>query len=563
MMGEVNAGPMMGPELSPPRARMPDVAMISGAWSLPIVVALSAAADLPLATYQGGDVTRAEYEGWLLAHGLADDPAAKRGQLEAIALLESLEAAAVAAGLDRQPRGAFRLAQIETGLLAAALTRDANRAVVIGDAEVEAVLKAEDKERFKPRTVRLRNVFKRVPPGAPPSERAAVRERMEDVRRRLLAGADFDELAWRESDSQTRFRGGAMGYVPRGVLHPEVDRVAFALRKGELSQVLESADGFTLLRCDDIAEERVIPLDEARATIRQALWTRASEARQAELRSELLREAAPRFAEGLGADDSAAVEFQGGRVTVGELRFLASGPLAELSAESRRASLEEQVVRVRAAARARERGLDRDATLRATARWQRARLLATEEVVRRVNRFLVPPTDAEMRAHYQRNRDRYQSTVQVDVSVIQWRLEAQPARQFAEGEALLRRLQSGELTFEQAARESSVHSSSAQGGRLGFLAPGDLAQLGPHVFRTVGDLAPGQTSGLVQQDKSLFLVKLWERRPARPLAYEEAVQLVEKEVGDARVAALQKELEAEALRALRLEVTPGATAAEP
>src|SRR5687768_7401525 len=222
-----------------------------------------------LATYEGGSVTRAEYEAWLLGNGIADDPQKRPGYLEAIALAESLEGAAVDAGLDERPQTVFRLAQIDTGLLAAALRQEVDHAIVVGEAEIEAALKAEEKERFKPRTVQLRNIFKRVPKGAAPSGRAALRARMEDLRRQLLAGASFDEMAWRESESQTRFQGGALGYVPPGILHPDVERVAFALKKGELSPVLESADGFTLLRCDDIAPERVMPVEEAREMIRQ------------------------------------------------------------------------------------------------------------------------------------------------------------------------------------------------------------------------------------------------------------------------------------------------------
>jgi parvulin-like peptidyl-prolyl isomerase len=516
-----------------------------------------------LATYQGGSVTRTEYEDWLLANGLADDAQKRRGYLEAVALGESLEGAAVKAGLDQRPQTAFRVAQIETALLAAGLRQEVDRAIVVPDAEVEADLKAEEKERFKPHTVRLRNIFKRVPAGATPSERAAVRERMEDLRRQLLAGASFDDLAWRESDSQTRFQGGALGYVPPGVLHPEVERVAFALKKGELSAVLESADGFMLLRCDDIDEGRVMTLDEARAMIRQGLWTRASNARQAELHAELLREADPHFEAESGSSDAAVVTFRGGRITLAEERWLAgASPLESLSPETRRTLLEEQIVRRTAADRARARGRDRDPLLRARAGWQRATFLATEEIARRVSLTLAPPTDGEMRVHYEHNRDRYVKPAEVDVSVIRRALDPSALkRQFAEGEALLSRLHSGALSFEEAAGQASQHPSASQGGRLGFLRPEQLAELGPNVYRTVQDLSPGQTSGLVQQDDLLWIVKIWDRRPERPMTYEEAAPQVEQELGNARVAALREEREAEARRALGLEIAP--SAAEP
>ena len=520
---------------------------------LPILLASPPAGADVLATYRGGTVTRGEYESWLLANGQKDDEGQRRARLETIALAETLEAAALGARLDRDLHTAFRLAQIETGLLASALRRQADREIVIGDAEVEAELKAEDKERYKPRTVRLRNIFKRVPADAPEPVRAAARARMEALRAELVAGADFEELAWRESDSQTRFRGGAMGYVPPGVLDPDVERIAFALKEGELTPVLASADGFTLLRCEDVDEGRVIPLDEARTMIRRGLWTRASDARQAGLRAELLQEAAPRYIEPQGDDAPVAELRGGGRITRAELRWLAARPIDGMPAEARRAVLEEQVVRLAAAARARARGLHEDAALQAQVRWERARLLATAEIARRVNLSLVPPGEAEMRAHYEKNRDRYLSPKRVDVALIRWRLGEGPLRrQFEEADAVVARLRAGELPFDEAARRMSTDPSAARGGRLGLQPLTDLAYLGPNVYRTIEGLAPGQLSGVVQQDKQLFVVKLLERQASRPLTYEEAATLVEKELGDARVAALQQELAAESKRALEL-----------
>jgi peptidyl-prolyl cis-trans isomerase C len=525
--------------------------------ALCLALAAPSATDV-LATYAGGTVTRAEYDLWLVGQGQKDDPEARRTRLEAIALAESLEAAAVKAGLDRKPENAFRIAQIESGLLAAALRQEVDRAIVITDADVEAELKVEEKELVRPRTVRLRNIFKRVPAGASQAEREAVRARMEAIRRDLLGGADFDELARRESDSQTRFRGGAMGHVPPGKLHPDVDAIVFGLKKGELSQVLASADGFTLLRCDDIAEGRVIPLDEARTTIRRGLWARAQLARQAELRADLLREAAPRYADVAGADTAAAVEWAGGRVTEAELRWLA-GKGGARSGEARRRLLEEQVVLLASAARARTRGLDRDPALRAQAHWRRASLLATDEIARRLNQALVPPTEAEMRAHFAANGERYRSPVRVDVSLIAWELDkTQLRRQYAEVEGVLARLRSGALAFEQAARELSKHPSAPQGGRIGLLPMEELAPLGPNVFWTVEALSPGQIGEPVQQDAWIYLVKLWERQPSRPLTFDEAAARVEQELGDARVAVLQKEREAEARRALQFELAVAA-----
>ena len=85
----------------------------------------------------------------------------------------------------------------------------------------------------------------------------------------------------------------------------------------------------------------------------------------------------------------------------------------------------------------------------------------------------------------------------------------------------------------------------------------DLARLGPNIYRTVEEpSAPGDTSRVVQHDQRLYLVKLWERRPLRPLTYDEAEQAVEQELGNVRVAERQKEREADARKALAFEVLP-------
>jgi len=142
---------------------------------IPALVLTALAASSPdevLATYRGGTVTRADYESWLRAHGQQDGDEHRTEQLRSIALLESLEAAAVASRLDKQPAVAFRLARIEDGPLAAALRQEVDRAIVIDDAAVEAELKAEEKERYRPRSVQLRNIFKRVPAGATEAARA-------------------------------------------------------------------------------------------------------------------------------------------------------------------------------------------------------------------------------------------------------------------------------------------------------------------------------------------------------------------------------------------------------
>jgi cyclophilin family peptidyl-prolyl cis-trans isomerase len=71
------------------------------------------------------------------------------------------------------------------------------------------------------------------------------------AQKRLRAAASmmqlFVELARDISDDPTAKHGGDLGVVRRGTLDAEVEDVAFALEKGELSEIFETADGVHLI----------------------------------------------------------------------------------------------------------------------------------------------------------------------------------------------------------------------------------------------------------------------------------------------------------------------------
>ena len=79
-----------------------------------------------------------------------------------------------------------------------------------------------------------------------------------DLRRQLLNGADFSKLAQEESVGLGRERGGDRGFIVKGALNqlpPEVEKAAFALQNGATSPVIKSADGFHLIKVEQILPE--------------------------------------------------------------------------------------------------------------------------------------------------------------------------------------------------------------------------------------------------------------------------------------------------------------------
>ena len=141
--------------------------------------------------------------------------------------------------------------------------------VAVSEADIEAFYKANPQAFVRPEQVRVREIAIQWP--ADEKERADVRTRMQAIVTQLGAGADFSDLARRYSQHPTRQWGGAHDPVQRGQLAPELDRMAFTLKPGETSPIIETANGVHLLRVDERIPALTVPLQEARAKIRDYL----------------------------------------------------------------------------------------------------------------------------------------------------------------------------------------------------------------------------------------------------------------------------------------------------
>lgn len=95
--------------------------------------------------------------------------------------------------------------------------------------------------------VKLRMI--KIVPGSDP---AGKKKMIRDIREKLINGADFADLARIYSEDTTQDKGGDWGWVKRGDLNPEMERVVFALSTGKVSDVIELNQTYYVL----LAEEK-------------------------------------------------------------------------------------------------------------------------------------------------------------------------------------------------------------------------------------------------------------------------------------------------------------------
>ncbi|MGE7842748.1 peptidylprolyl isomerase [Lysinibacillus sp. NPDC093712] len=80
-----------------------------------------------------------------------------------------------------------------------------------------------------------------------------------EVEAKIKAGEDFAELAKAYStDTDTSEDGGDLGYISRGQMDEQFEEAAFALEKGAVSSVVQSAEGYHIIKVTD-----KVPAEEA------------------------------------------------------------------------------------------------------------------------------------------------------------------------------------------------------------------------------------------------------------------------------------------------------------
>ena len=105
-----------------------------------------------------------------------------------------------------------------------------------------------------------------------------VQARAEEVLKLAKApGADFAALAKKYSEDDTNnANGGDLDYFSRGRMVPEFENAAFAMKNGEISDLVKTSFGFHIIKMVDNKPESTRPLTEVRTEIEEQLkWQRA------------------------------------------------------------------------------------------------------------------------------------------------------------------------------------------------------------------------------------------------------------------------------------------------
>jgi peptidyl-prolyl cis-trans isomerase D len=111
----------------------------------------------------------------------------------------------------------------------------------------------------------------RFPSGAESAQKEEARSKAEAALKEARSGRDFAAAAKKYSEDPSAAQGGELGWISPGQLLPALDQAVFALKKGEMSGILESPLGYHIFKAEDVKQEKTTALKEATPEIVRAV----------------------------------------------------------------------------------------------------------------------------------------------------------------------------------------------------------------------------------------------------------------------------------------------------
>jgi peptidyl-prolyl cis-trans isomerase C len=170
----------------------------------------------------------------------------------------------------RIDEAAFR-EQLKQGARVDLLIREAVKGVSDPTEDQIKAYYEEHKEDFERGERVLAQHILVTPDGTEDASKADARRKIDAIRERVASGADFSDEAAAHSMCPSGSEGGSLGWFSRGMMVPEFDQAVFAMKVGDVSDIVETQFGYHLIFKTDHEEPAAASYDEARSKVLELL----------------------------------------------------------------------------------------------------------------------------------------------------------------------------------------------------------------------------------------------------------------------------------------------------
>jgi peptidyl-prolyl cis-trans isomerase SurA len=176
----------------------------------------------------------------------------------------------------------------ENIMMSKLVNHEVREKIVVTPTEIENYYKKHADELRAPDSVHLRTIMLRFDDR---NTEDLVKQKANDMVKLAREGRDFGELAKIYSQGVKANENGDFGFVEKGQMREDFEKVIFALKPGEVSEPVKTDTGYYIFKVDEKKESYVRSLSEARADIENIIFREKAQKRYQEWIAKLKRDA--------------------------------------------------------------------------------------------------------------------------------------------------------------------------------------------------------------------------------------------------------------------------------
>jgi peptidyl-prolyl cis-trans isomerase SurA len=195
--------------------------------------------------------------------------------------MEELEKAAQAQGISFEDFKQNMRNQIITQQV---IGKEVGSHLTIGKEEEKEFYDKHKGELEQPEQIRLSEIL--MAPDKPPAaadasapaddsaQQAAAQAKAEDLLAQIRKGTSFEDVAKKNSSGPTAAQGGDLGEFKRGTLAKELEDKTFAMKPGDVSEVIRTKQGYVILKVTEHQQAGIPDMKDVEPRIQDALYMR-------------------------------------------------------------------------------------------------------------------------------------------------------------------------------------------------------------------------------------------------------------------------------------------------
>jgi peptidyl-prolyl cis-trans isomerase SurA len=172
--------------------------------------------------------------------------------------------------------GEFRKLETERMMVQAMRHKNTEINTIISPNRLQDYYRKHVAEFTSKEQIKLRMIM--IPAGT--SDPAGQKAMAEEILGKLVNGAEFERMAQIYSEDSTRDLGGDWGWVDRGTLAAPLEKIAFNLRPGKVSNIIALGGNYYILKVEDKRGGATRSFAEVREDIEKKLLAEEAQAKQ-------------------------------------------------------------------------------------------------------------------------------------------------------------------------------------------------------------------------------------------------------------------------------------------